>query len=116
MASEFRQVVFENDELLQALEEHFGGPDERVPQGGIRSAGIAADERNIDLVGKSDADRCRFSVPAEHVAAALIGLCRKRGIPLPRSAKKYLVGSGDNLALRVVMKRERVIEIIEEAT
>jgi len=114
MASEFRQLVFENDELLQALVEHFGGTDPRVPQEGIRSAGIAEDEQHIDLSAKVNSDKHPYSVPAEHVAAALIGLCRKRGIPLPRGSKKYLVGSGDNLALRIVMKRERVIEIIEE--
>ena len=114
MASEFRQLVFENDELLEALMEFFGAQDERIPRDGIRSAAIAADEMNIDLIGKANSQQTPFQMPAGDVAAALIGLCRRRGIPLPRSAKKYLVGSGDNLALRIVMRRERIIEIIEE--
>ena len=117
MASEFRQLVFENEELHEALVEHFGRPDERVPREGIRAAAIAADEMSVELIGKSDTAQQRPShVPAEDVAAALIGLCRKQGIPLPRGSKKYLVCSGDNLALRIVMKRERIIEIIEEAS
>lgn len=116
MASEFRQLVFENDELLEALLEYFGNRDSRIPPDGIAGAAIATDEMNIELIGKADAEKQRPShLPAGDVAAALIGLCRKRGIPLPRSAKKYLVGCGDNLALRIVMKRERIIEIIEEA-
>jgi hypothetical protein len=115
MASEFRQLVFENDELLEALAEYLGAQDGRIPRDGIRSAAIAADEMNIELIGKADSQQQRpFQMPAGDVAAALIGLCRRRGIPLPRSAKKYLVGSGDNLALRIVMRRERIIEIIEE--
>lgn len=114
MASEFRQLVFENDELLEALMEFLGAQDERIPRDGIRSAAIAADEMNIDLIGKTNSQQTPFQMPAGDVAAALIGLCRRRGIPLPRSAKKYLVASGDNLALRIVMRRERIIEIIEE--
>ena len=115
MASEFRQLVFENDELLEALVEYFGTHDGRLPRDGVRAASIAADEMNIDLIGKSDSQQQRpFRLPAGDVAAALIGLCRKQGIPLPRGAKKFLVGSGDNLALRIVMRRERIIEIIEE--
>jgi len=115
MASEFRQLVFENHELLEALAEHFGAQDGRIPRDGIRSAAIAADEMSIELIGKNDSQQEKsIQLPAGDVAAALIGLCRRRGIPLPRSAKKYLVGSGDNLALRIVMRRERIIEIIEE--
>jgi len=117
MASEFRQLVFENDELLEALLEYFGNHDARVPRDGVRAAAIAADELNIELSGKGDSPQQQpLQLPAGDVAAALIGLCRKRGIPLPRSAKKYLVVSGDNLALRIVMRRERIIEIIEEAS
>jgi hypothetical protein len=117
MASEFRQLVFENDELLEALVDYFGSVSARLPRDGIRSASIAADEVSIELIGKTDSAQQRpYQVPAEDVAIALIGLCRKRGIPLPRGSKKYLVGSGDNLALRIVMRRERIIEIIEDAT
>jgi len=117
MASEFRQVVFGNEELRLALEEYFAGPDERLPRGRIVSATITEDELNIELATEESlSGRRPARVPAEHVAAALIGLCRKRGIPLPRGSKKYIVVAGDNLALRIVMKQERLIEIIEDAS
>jgi hypothetical protein len=118
MPTELRQIVFENVELRKALAQHFVDQPERLPPGVIEAVGISQDELEIELqlVGDSGGASTATLIPAEHVAAALIAYCRANTIPLPRDAKKFLVVSGDNLALRIVLSAERVIEIIEDTT
>jgi hypothetical protein len=116
MPTELRQIVFENAELRKALSQHFVDQPDRLPPGAIEAVGISQDELEIELqlAGQTSAASAPTVIPAEHVAAALIAYCRANTIPLPRDAKKYLVVSGDNLALRIVLSAERVIEIIED--
>lgn len=116
MPTELRQIVFENAELRKALSQHFVDQPDRLPPGTIEAVGISQDELEIELqlAGNSGATATAALIPAEHVAAALIAYCRANTIPLPREAKKFLVVSGDNLALRIVLAAERVIEIIED--
>ncbi len=118
MPTELRQIVFENVELRKALAQHFVDQPERLPAGTIEAVGISQDELEIELqlLGAAGGAASTALIPAEHVAAALIAYCRANTIPLPRDAKKFLVVSGDNLALRIVLSAERVIEIIEDTT
>lgn len=115
MPTELRQIVFENVELRKALAQHFVDQPDRLPPGTIEAVGISQDELEIEVVvNQSGGATTTTLIPAEHVAAALIAYCRANTIPLPRDAKKFLVVSGDNLALRIVLSAERVIEIIED--
>jgi hypothetical protein len=43
----------------------------------------------------------KIPISAEIMGAAMINYCRKVNVPLPRSAKKSLLVSGDNLVLVV---------------
>ena len=117
MPTELRQIVFENVELRKALAQHFVDQPDRLPPGTIEAVGISQDELEIEVkvAGSSGGAATATLIPAEHVAAALIAYCRANTIPLPRDAKKFLVVSGDNLALRIVLSAERVIEIIEDS-
>jgi hypothetical protein len=116
MPAELRQLVFNNDELREALDVHVNGHGDPLPAGQIHGATIAEDGRMVALaIRNGDGSGTHTTeMPIEDVAAALIGFCKSHSIPLPRASRKYLIEAGGTIGIRMVSNSEHVVEIIED--
>ncbi len=93
MPDETRHLHFSNLELYRALLEHCIRRHRTLPNGRILKVSTQAAPRpgfsvliHDDL--RHDNDTVQFDLAT--IAAALIGYCRSRGVPLPRNARKSL--------------------------
>jgi len=107
MITERRQILFSTEALKEAVlllrEAH---PD-RVPMGHVRRVWPLADPEPHLVVQLEKAGARALhehTLTEKELAAAVILLCRKVRIPLPRTADKYLDAEGGNLSL-VITKR-----------
>ena len=109
MPIEFRRLVFHGDELLDALAVVPGRSEDPLPAGRIVGYKVVSkpevtvrveiEPEDRDDPATGDGGRLSVTLEPAFVAAALIRLCIRRGIPMSRRAEKSLGLEGDNLAL-----------------
>ena len=102
---ELRRIVFSQDELRQAL--HAQRMDGKVvlPIGIIQSASfLEGSDANVMLhiYDEQHDQRHEIVLPNAFVAAALMGFCIQRKVPLPRNARKSIAIAGQNIALEFI--------------
>lgn len=106
MPRETRQILFDKDEVVTALVDYSKATAGRLPPGRIESCQLRPGDpvdavlliRDLDETGYS---RVRFD--ASQVAAALITLCRKLRVPVPKRSTKSLEVVRDRLCLTFKM-------------
>ena len=106
MPSEFRQIQFSNNELIEALYEHNQVAETKL-QGPIISCQPVAETKvavRLELVEPSSGETQVASLSPELVAAALLRYCMKHRIPVPKSAAKSIQAHGDEIFLNVHIK------------
>lgn len=114
MPTEFRRLVFQGDELLDALAVVPWRPDNQMPVGRIVGCQVVSKPEvtvRVEIEAEDQDDPAasegggRHSVTLEpaFVAAALIRFCIRRGIPMARRAEKSLEIEGDSLALNLTL-------------
>lgn len=114
MPTEYRRVVFPNQELRQALVNYAGESGEAFPDGEIISVAIPEDSGDTIQVTVLDTARgATFSknFRTAHVAAALIKFCIDNKVPIPKNSRKSLRLMGDNLALDIIIRERNLMEI-----
>ena len=87
--AEFRQILFSNNELIEARCEYNQVVQTKLPQGIIVSCTPAAEAKvvvRLERVGQASGETQIASLSPELVAAALLRYCIERRIPTPRSA------------------------------
>ncbi|WP_207484664.1 hypothetical protein [Arenibaculum pallidiluteum] len=107
MITERRQIIFSNEALKDAVALLREAHPERVPMGAIRRVWTVADPETQLVVQIEQAGARTLHEHAlneREAAAAVILLCRKVRIPLPRSSDKFLETESGGLSL-VITKR-----------
>ena len=107
MPSEFRQIQFSNNELIEALYEHNRVAETKLPQGMIVSCKPVVEAKvavRLELVDQASGETQVTSLPPELVAAALLRYCFRHAIPIPRNATKSIQVHGDEVSLDVRIK------------
>jgi hypothetical protein len=102
MPTELRRIVFTNDELRQALSNQRVEGRPVIPFGQIQSANFLEESRAellIKIYDHSSDKHHEAVLSSTVVAAALMSYCIAQRVPLPRSARKSIAISGDNVAL-----------------
>lgn len=112
MPTEFRRIVFSNEELLDALQAARDMAGGKLPAGRIVGCILSA-EPSLTARLTVAPDGCGPGEPIgtesgvtvdldpEFVGAALLLHCRRNKIPIPRNSEKSLQVVGDSLALRI---------------
>jgi hypothetical protein len=105
MPAEHRQITFTLEEITRAVTDLMGHHGVLPAQGrisGLRITDAGDQVAAMVTVVMQDTNKVReLPLIAELLAAALIRLCREARIPLPRSAKKRLVRSGEGVAMHL---------------
>ena len=104
MPSEFRQLRFSNNELIEALYEHNRVAQIKLPKGIVVSCTPVAEAKvavRLELVDQASGETQRASLAPELVAAALLRYCIKQRIPMPRDAAKSIQIHGDEVSLNM---------------
>lgn len=104
MPSESRQVLFSNNEVIEALYEHNQVSETKLPQGIIVSCTPVAEVKvavRLELVDQASGETQVASLSPELVGAALLRYCIKRHIPMPKNAAKSIKIHGDQVSLNV---------------
>ena len=107
MPSEFRQILFSNKELIEALCEYNQTAQTRLPQGVIVSCTPVAEDKvavRLQLVDQASGETRVASLAPEMVAAALLRYCIKNRIPMAKNAAKSIQIHGDQISLDVRIK------------
>jgi hypothetical protein len=103
MPTELRTIVFSQQEVLEALVALDRVSKQGWPAGQIMGLHLESEPAlsvHLDLMA-TDGLRKRVAIAIPNVAAALIGYCKSKRIPLARHARKSLQVVGDQLALRL---------------
>ncbi len=104
MPAEFRQILFTNNELIEALYEYNQVAQTKLPQGIIVSCTPVAEAKvavRLELVDQKSGETQVASLAPELVAAALLRSCMKQHIPMPKGAAKSIQVHGDDISLNV---------------
>jgi hypothetical protein len=102
--SEYRQVLFSNNEVIEALYEHNRVAVSKLPKGIIVSCTPVAEVDvavRLELADQESGETHVASLSPELVCAALLRYCMKLHIPMPKSAAKSIQIHGDDVALIV---------------
>lgn len=105
MPSEHRQITFALEEIREAVTDLMG--HHGVLPGHTQIVGLRITEVGdrvgamVSVVAKETGKTRELPLTEDLLGAALIRLCREAHIPLPRSAKKRLVRSGDGLSMHL---------------
>jgi len=98
--SETRNIVFSQNELLEAIGRYVKHVRHPMPAGKITRCHIEPDG-NVSVIVDHNADGSNHVVEFSHamVAAALIRFCIEKSIPIPRKSEKTVHGEADGMAL-----------------
>ncbi len=109
MITERRQIILSNEALKEAVVLLREAYPDRVPIGHVRRV-WAMGEPETQLVLQLEKPGARslheHTLNAREIAAAVILLCRKVKVPLPRSSDKYLEVEGGALSLVITKQIE----------
>jgi hypothetical protein len=117
MPTEYRRVVFPNHELRQALAVYHGDDEQPIPPGEIVAVAILDSPANtvrITLLDTAQSATFTADFSASHIAAALIRYCIDNRVPIPKDSRKSLRLMGDNLALDIVVRERKLVDIPSE--
>jgi hypothetical protein len=104
MPSEFRQILFSNNELIEALYEYNQAAEVKLPQGTIVSCTPVAEAKvavRLELANQASGETQVASLAPELVAAALLRYCIQHRIPMPKGAAKSIQAHGAEISLNV---------------
>ncbi len=107
MPSEFRQILFSNKELIDALYEYDRAAQTKLLQGDILSCTPVQEGKvavRLQLTDMVSGEAKVASLTSEMVAAVLLRYCIKHGIPIPRIADKSIQVHDDLISLDVRIK------------
>ncbi len=107
MPSEFRRIMFTNNELIEAIHDYNGISPDKLPPGVILTctpvseAGVAV---RLEMVDQRSDETHVVELSPEVLGAALLRYCMKHRIPMPKAATKSIQMHGDEISLNVEIK------------
>ncbi len=105
MASEYRLIFFDQNEMCRALIEYNRQRRTPFPPGNLKKVVIDRDRLNVTIqIDKDSGDMDKVTFDAASVAAALIVYCRERKIPLPAKSAKEMRLVADRLCFLIRIK------------
>ena len=108
---EVRTIVFSLDEVQTALAEHCRRRGKQLPVGVVREFTFTASPVSASLVLANDHGlSASFDFSQVEIAAALIGFCLHRKVPLPAKAEKQIQVMGSSFMLVVTMATKKIEE------
>ncbi len=111
MPSEFRQILFSNKELIDALYEYDRAAQTKLLQGDILSCTPVQEDKvavRLQLMDMVGGEAKVASLTSEMVAAVLLRYCIKHRIPIPKNADKSIQVHDDQISLDVRFKSRAV--------
>jgi hypothetical protein len=114
---ELRCIVFTERELINAIVGRRRKRGEELPQGTVESVKFQTGE-TIETVMQIKDDYAKVTslvLPEAEVAAALIGFCMSRKIPLPVEAEKTLHVIKDAATLIITMNFNKAPRLVSTA-
>ncbi len=107
MPSEFRRIMFTNNELIEAIHDYNGISQDKLPPGTILTctpiseADVAV---RLEMVDQRSDETHAVELSPEVLGAALLRYCMKHRIPMPKSATKSIQRHGNKVSLNVEIK------------
>ena len=104
MPSEFRRVMFTNNELIEAIHDYNEISQDKLPPGIIltcTSVSQAEVAVRLELVDQRSDETHVVELSPEVLGAALLRYCMKHRIPIPKSTTKSIQIHGDEVSLNV---------------
>jgi hypothetical protein len=104
MPTESRILSFDHDEVFEALREycnHIGRP---LPADGVKGLVLTQDS-GVRITVHDPSQEAPINFTEHEVGTALIMLCTKKDIPLPRQSIKSLEVTEKTLLLRLTIQR-----------
>ena len=93
MPTEFRKLLFSEDEVRTAAVRHCLRLSIHMPKGNVETVEIGRHDHDaVSLLFRTDdpGARDRVELSRDQIGAALIRYCREQEIPLPRESRKLL--------------------------
>ncbi len=103
MPNETRTLSFSNAEAVGALTEYCASTKRELPKGGIKRLTFSNDTE-IKVTAEFDGSAPPIRFYEHEVAVALIMLCNKKSIPIPKRATKSLQVGHDTIDLLLSMR------------
>ncbi|MCA0451107.1 MAG: hypothetical protein LCH62_15290 [Proteobacteria bacterium] len=105
MASEYRLIFFDQNELCRALIEYNRQRRTPFPPGNLKKVVIDRHTLNVTIqIDKDAGQSATVAFDPSSVAAALIVYCRERKIPLPAKSAKEMRLVADRLCFLIRIK------------
>ncbi len=120
MPSEFRRVMFTNNELIEAIHDYNGISQDKLPPGIILTCTPVSEAEvavRLEVVDQRSDEMHVVELSPEVLGVALLRYCMKHRIPMPKSATKSIQIHGDEVSLNVEIKSrfERAVDAGEQA-
>ena len=103
MPNETRSLSFSNNEAMGALTEYCASTKRELPKGGIKRLSFSNDSE-IKVTAEFDGGAPAIRFYEHEVAVALIMLCTKKGIPIPKRGAKSLQIGHDTIELLLSLR------------
>lgn len=116
MITEYRSIIFSNDELVKALRpivEARGLSVDLIPST-IEMGLDPHQEEEIQVTYGLGSDKDDVVFNSREIGAAILNHCIERGIPLPRGCQKELAIRGDEIALVIRLENRTDDPAIED--
>ncbi len=107
MPSEFRRVMFTNNELIEAIHEYNEISQDKLPPGVILTCTPVSEAEvavRLEMVDQRSDETHVVELSPEVLGAALLRYCMMHRIPMPKSATKSIQMHGDEISLNVEIK------------
>ncbi len=107
MPSEFRRVMFTNNELIEAIHEYNEISQDKLPPGIILTCTPVSEAEvavRLEMVNQRSDETHVVELSPEVLGAALRRHCMKHRIPMPKSATKSIQIHGNKVSLNVEIK------------
>ncbi len=104
MPSEFRRVMFTNDELIDAIHDYYEISQDKLPPGVILTCTPVSEAEvavRLEMVDQRSDETHVVELSPEVLGAALLRYCMRHRIPMPKSATKSIQIHGDEVSLNV---------------
>ena len=111
MPIEMRTIIFDRDELTEALSMHGRDDSEAIPPGKIIFCRVDQDPDftvTVKFVRNGSSEIESVSVQPESVGSALVQYCMNRSIPIPRNVARSLQSLGENVAMHLSINQARI--------
>ncbi len=107
MPSEFRRIMFTNNELIEAIHDYNEISQYKLPPGIILTCTPVAEAEvavRLELVDQRSDGTHVVELSPEVLGAALLRYCMKHRIPMPKAATKSIQIHGNEISLNVEIK------------